>query len=144
MGKRGKSTNEIIFKEVEKILKEYKHYNTYIRIFELNKKLHADDKEYIKKQDKSIKYYKKMSLNVDRCLQVLSNDELKFINEKYYNKKTYREIIQLLNKIMYGDEFIDKKAQVSFNCLMNNGSVIKRIILTKLLNENILGVDKIC
>ena len=81
MGKRCKSENDITLKNIEKILKEYKHYKTYIRIFELNKKLHADDKEYIKKQDKSIKYYKKMSLNVDRCLQVLSNDELKFIIE---------------------------------------------------------------
>ena len=140
MGKRGKSQSDIIFKNIEKTLKEYKHYKTYIKIFGLNKKLHANDTEYIEKQDKSIEYYQKMDLNVDKCLQVLNADELEFINEKYYNNKTYREIIPLLNKIMYGDEFIDKKNNISFNCLVNNGSVIKKIILTKLLNNNILGV----
>ena len=66
-------------KEVEEILREYKHFKAYIRIFELNKKIHTKDKEYIRKQDEKIEYYKKMILNVNRCLQTLSKDELEFI-----------------------------------------------------------------
>lgn len=144
MGKRGKSESDSAFKSIETVLKKYKHFKTYIKIFELNKKLHAGDKEYIKKIDKNIEYYRKMDLNVKRCLDMLNEYEVEFIQEKYYNNKSYRELIPLINKIVYGDENINKKINIGFSTLINNGSTVKKIILTKLLNENILGVDKIC
>lgn len=136
MGKRGKSENDIVFKHIEKILKEYKHYKTYIKIFEFKKKLNADDEEYVKKQDKSIKYYQKMNLNVDKCLQALSADELEFTKEIYFNEKTVTSIIPVLRKVL--NDFSSKDITIINKC-----SAIKRIILTKLLNENILGVENI-
>ena len=81
---------------LEKVLRECKNYKTIIKILELNKKIHAKDNEYIEKQNKKIEYYKKMNLNVERCLQTLSKDELEFIKEIYFNNKTYREIINLI------------------------------------------------
>ena len=82
-----------------------------------------------------------MNSNVNRCLQTLSKDELEFIKEIYFNNKTYREIINLIKRIQYGDENIDKKIIINISTLMNaTGTKIKKTILTKLLNENILGV----
>ena len=128
-------------KEVEEILREYKHFKAYIRIFELNKEIHTKDKEYIRKQDEKIEYYKKMILNVNRCLQTLSKDELEFIKEIYFNNKTYRETMPLIKKLRYGDENIDKKIKISIRTLINKtGTDVKNMILTKLLNENILEV----
>ena len=128
-------------REVEEILREYKHFKAYIRIFELNKEIHTRDKEYIRKQDEKIEYYKKMNLNVNRCLQTLSKDELEFIQAIYLNNKTYREIINLIKRIQYGDENIDKKIKISIGTLINKtGTDVKNMILTKLLNENILEV----
>ena len=126
---------------LEKVLRECRNYKTIIKILELNKKIHAKDDEYIKKQNEKIEYYKKMNLNVNRCLQTLSKDELEFVEEIYFNNKTYREIINLIKRIQYGDENIDKKIIISISSLMNcTGTKIKKTILTKLLNENILGV----
>ena len=128
-------------KEVEEILREYKHFKAYIRIFELNKEIHTKDKEYIRKQDEKIEYYKKMILNVNRCLQTLSKDELEFIKEIYFNNKTYRQILPLIKKLRYGDQNIDKKIKISIGTLINKtGTKVKNMILTKLLNENILEV----
>ena len=128
-------------KEVEEILRESKHFKAYIRIFELNKEIHTKDKEYIRKQDEKIEYYKKMILNVNRCLQTLSKDELEFIKEIYFNNKTYRETLSLIKRIRYGDENIDKKIKISIGTLINKtGTDVKNMILTKLLNENILEV----
>ena len=128
-------------KEVEEILREYKHFKAYIRIFELNKEIHPYDEDYVKKQDKKIEYYRKLDLNVERCLQVLTKDEFNFLQEIYFNNKTYRETIPLIKKIKYGDENIDKKIKISIGTLINKtGTKIKKTILTKLLNENILGV----
>ena len=47
-------------KEVEEILREYKHFKAYIRIFKLNKEIHTYDEDYVKKQDKKIEYYRKL------------------------------------------------------------------------------------
>ena len=128
-------------REVEEILRESKHFKAYIRIFELNKEIHAKDKEYIKKQDEKIEYYTKLNLNVNRCLQALNKDELEFIQAIYFNNKTYREIINLIKRIQYGDENIDKKIKISIGTLINKtGTDVKKMILNKLLNENILGV----
>ena len=87
-------------REVEEILRESKHFKAYIRIFELNKEIHAKDKEYIKKQDEKIEYYTKLNLNVNRCLQALNKDELEFIQAIYFNNKTYRETLSLIKKIV--------------------------------------------
>ena len=128
-------------KEVEEILREYKHFKAYIRIFELNKEIHPYDEDYVKKQDKKIEYYKKLDLNVNRCLQTLSKDELEFIKEIYFNNKTYRETLSLIKKLRYGDENIDKKIKINIGTLINKtGTDVKNMILTKLLNENILEV----
>ena len=127
-------------KYLEKVLREYRNYKTIIKILELNKKIHAKDNEYINKQNEKIEYYKKMNLNVNRCLQTLSKDELEFIQEIYFNNKTYREIINLIKRIQYGDENIDKKIIINIGSLLNVTSTkIKKMILNKLLNENILG-----
>ena len=128
-------------KEVEEILREYKHFKAYIRIFELDKEIHPYDEDYVKKQDKKIEYYKKLDLNVNRCLQTLSKDELEFIKEIYFNNKTYRETLSLIKKLRYGDENIDKKIKINIGTLINKtGTDVKNMILTKLLNENILEV----
>ena len=128
-------------KEVEEILREYKHFKAYIRIFELNKEMHPYDEDYVKKQDNKIEYYRKLDLNVERCLQVLTEDELRFIQEIYFNNKTYRETMPLIKKLRYGDENIDKKIKISIRTLINKtGTDVKNMILTKLLNENILEV----
>ena len=128
-------------KHLEKVLREYRNYKTIIKILELNKKIHAKDNEYINKQNEKIEYYKKMNSNVNRCLQTLSKDELEFIKEIYFNNKTYREIINLIKRIQYGDENIDKKIIINISSLLNVTSTkIKKMILNKLLNENILGV----
>ena len=128
-------------KEVEEILREYKHFKAYIRIFELNKEIHPYDEDYVKKQDEKIEYYKKLDLNVKRCLQVLSEDEFNFLQEIYFNNKTYRQILPLIKKLRYGDENIDKKIKISIRTLIDNtGTKVKNMILTKLLNENILEV----
>ena len=128
-------------KEVEEILREYKHFKAYIRIFELNKEIHPYDEDYVKKQDEKIEYYKKLDLNVERCLQVLSEDEFRFIQEILFNNKTYRQILPLIKKLRYGDENIDKKIKISIGTLINKtGTDVKNMILTKLLNENILEV----
>ena len=130
-----------ILREVEEILRESKHFKAYIRIFELNKEIHQDDEYYVKKQDNKIEYYRKLNLNVERCLQTLSKDELEFINEIYFNNKTYRQTLSLIKKIKYGDENIDKKIKISIRTLIDNtGTKVKNMILTKLLNENILEV----
>ena len=126
---------------LEKVLRECRNYKTIIKILELNKKIHAKDNEYIKKQNKKIEYYKKMILNVNRCLQVLSEDELEFIKEIYFNNKTYRQILPLIKKIRYGDDNIDKKMTTNISTLLTyTGPEVKKDILNKLLNENILGV----
>ena len=128
-------------KEVEEILREYKHFKAYIRIFELNKEIHPYDEDYVKKQDEKIEYYKKLDLNVERCLQVLTEDEFNFLQEIYFNNKTYRQILPLIKKLRYGDENIDKKIKISIGTLINKtGTDVKNMILTKLLNENILEV----
>ena len=128
-------------KEVEEILREYKHFKAYIRIFELNKEIHPYDEDYVKKQDNKIEYYKKLDLNVKRCLQILSEDELEFIQEILFDNKTYRETLSLIKRIRYGDENIDKKIKISIRTLIDNtGTKVKNMILTKLLNENILEV----
>ena len=128
-------------REVEEILSESKHFKAYIRIFELNKEIHQDDEYYVKKQDNKIEYYRKLNLNVERCLQALNKDELEFIQAIYLNNKTYREIINLIKRIQYGDENIDKKIKISIGTLINKtGTDVKNMILTKLLNENILEV----
>ena len=128
-------------KEVEEILREYKHFKAYIRIFEINKEIRPDDSEYIKKQDNKIEYYRKLDLNVEKCLQVLTEDEFNFLQEIYFNNKTYRQILPLIKKIKYGDENIDKKIKISIGTLINKtGTDVKNMILTKLLNENILEV----
>lgn len=124
------------FGKIEKILKEYKHYNTYIRIAELNKEIHSNNEEYLLKQDKRIEYYKKMNSNVAKCLKVLSNDELEFVKELYFNGKTVISIIPILRKVL--NNFLAKDITI-----LNKCSTIKRLILTKLLNENILGVENI-
>ena len=128
-------------REVEEILRESKHFKAYIRIFEINKEIHPYDEDYVKKQDKKIEYYRKLDLNVERCLQVLSEDELEFIKEIYFNNKTYRETISLIKKLRYGDENIDKKMTTNISTLLNyTGTEVKKTILNKLLNENILEV----
>ena len=76
-----------------------------------------------------------------KCLQVLSEDEFRFIQEILFNNKTYREILPLIKKLRYGDENIDKKIKISIRTLIDNtGTKVKNMILTKLLNENILEV----
>ena len=128
-------------KEVEEILRESKHFKAYIRIFELNKEIHPDNEDYVKKQDKKIEYYRKLDLNVERCLQVLSEDEFRFIQEILFNNKTYRETMPLIKKLRYGDENIDKKMTTNISTLLNyTGTEVKKTILNKLLNENILEV----
>ena len=128
-------------REVEEILREYKHFKAYIRIFEINKEIHPYDEDYVKKQDKKIEYYRKLDLNVKKCLQILSEDELRFIQEILFNNKTYRQILPLIKKLRYGDENIDKKIKISIRTLIDNtGTKVKNMILTKLLNENILEV----
>ena len=128
-------------REVEEILRESKHFKAYIRIFELNKEIHPYDEDYVKKQDKKIEYYRKLDLNVKRCLQVLSEDEFRFIQEILFNNKTYREILPLIKKLRYGDKNIDKKMTTNISTLLNyTGTEVKKTILNKLLNENILEV----
>ena len=128
-------------KEVEEILREYKHFKAYIRIFELDKEIHPDNEDYAKKQDEKIEYYKKMDSNVKRCLQVLSENELEFVQEIYFNNKTYRETIPLIKKLRYGDGNINKKMTTNISTLLNyTGTEVKKAILNKLLNENILEV----
>ena len=128
-------------KEVEEILREYKHFKAYIRIFELDKEIHPDNEDYAKKQDEKIEYYKKMDSNVQRCLQVLSENELEFVQEIYFNNKTYRETIPLIKKLRYGDGNINKKMTTNISTLLNyTGTEVKKAILNKLLNENILEV----
>ena len=128
-------------KEVEEILREYKHFKAYIRIFELVKEIHPDNEEYAKKQDEKIEYYKKMDSNVNRCLQMLTEDELEFVQEIYFNNKTYRETLSLIKKLRYGDKNIDKKMTTNISTLLNyTGTEVKKKILNKLLNENILEV----
>ena len=128
-------------KEVEEILREYKHFKAYIRIFELNKEIHPYDEDYVKKQDKKIEYYKKLDSNVERCLQVLTEDEFNFLQEIYFKNKTYRQILPLIKKLRYGDENIDKKMTTNISTLLNyTGTEVKKTILNKLLNENILEV----
>ena len=128
-------------REVEEILRESKHFKAYIRIFELNKEIHPYDEDYVKKQDEKIEYYKKMDSNVERCLQVLTKDEFNFLQEIYFNNKTYRETIPLIKKLRYGDENIDKKMTTNISTLLNyTGTEVKKAILNKLLNENILEV----
>ena len=128
-------------KEIEEILREYKHFKAYIRIFELDKEIHSDNKDYAKKQDEKIEYYKKLDLNVERCLQTLSENELEFIKEIYFNNRTYRETIPLIKKLRYGDGNINKKMTTNISTLLNyTGTEVKKAILNKLLNENILEV----
>ena len=128
-------------REVEEILREYKHFKAYIRILELDKEIHPYDEDYVKKQDKKIEYYKKLDSNVERCLQVLSEDEFIFLQEIYFNNKTYRETIPLIKKLRYGDGNIDKKMTTNISTLLNyTGTEVKKTILNKLLNENILEV----
>ena len=128
-------------KEIEEILREYKHFKAYIRIFELDKEIHSNDEDYVKKQDKKIEYYKKMILNVERCLQTLNENELEFIKEIYFNNKTYRQILPLIKKIRYGDGNINRKMTTNISTLLNyTGTEVKKTILNKLLNENILEV----
>ena len=128
-------------REVEEILREYKHFKAYIRIFELDKEIHSNDEDYVKKQDEKIEYYKKMNLNVERCLQTLSENELEFIKEIYFNNRTYRETIPLIKKIRYGDGNINRKMTTNISTLLNyTGTEVKKTILNKLLNENILEV----
>ena len=128
-------------REVEEILRESKHFKAYIRIFEINKEIHPYDEDYVKKQDEKIEYYKKLDLNVERCLQVLTEDEFNFLQEIYFNNKTYRETIPLIKKLRYGDESIDKKMTTNISTLLNyTGTEVKKTILNKLLNENILEV----
>ena len=136
----GKSKELYLFKEVEFILKESRNYERIIKIYELNKKLHQEDAGYIKEINNSIELCKQKDLNVTRCLELLSPDELKFVEAKYFDNKTNRELIPLTNKILYGDENIDKKISIQFSTLVNNATKVKKDILTKLLNENILGV----
>ena len=128
-------------REVEEILREYKHFKAYIRLFELDKEIHSNDEDYVKKQDEKIEYYKKLDLNVQRCLQILSENELEFIKEIYFNNRTYRETIPLIKKIRYGDGNINKKMTTNISTLLNyTGTEVKKAILNKLLNENILEV----
>ena len=128
-------------REVEEILREYKHFKAYIRLFELDKEIHSNDEDYVKKQDKKIEYYRKLDLNVERCLQMLSEDELEFIKEIYFNNRTYRETIPLIKKLRYGDGNINKKMTTNISTLLNyTGTEVKKAILNKLLNENILEV----
>ena len=128
-------------KDVEEILREYKHFKAYIRIFELDKEIHPDNEDYAKKQDEKIEYYKKMDSNVNRCLQTLSKNELEFVQEKFFNDKTYRQILPLIKKLRYGDGNMNKKITTNISTLLNyTGTEVKKKILNKLLNENILEV----
>ena len=128
-------------REVEEILRESKHFKAYIRIFELDKEIHPDNEDYVKKQDEKIEYYRKLDLNVERCLQMLTEDELEFVQEKFFNDKTYRQILPLIKKLRYGDKNIDKKMTTNISTLLNyTGTEVKKAILNKLLNENILEV----
>ena len=128
-------------KEIEEILREYKHFKAYIRIFELDKEIHSNDEDYVKKQDEKIEYYRKLDLNVNRCLQTLNKYELEFIKEIYFNNRTYRETIPLIKKLRYGDGNINKKMTTNISTLLNyTGTEVKKAILNKLLNENILEV----
>ena len=128
-------------KEVEETLREYKHFKAYIRIFELDKEIHPDNEDYAKKQDEKIEYYKKMDSNVERCLQMLTEDELEFVQEIFFNDKTYRQILPLIKKLRYGDGNMNKKMTTNISTLLNyTGTEVKKAILNKLLNENILEV----
>ena len=128
-------------KEVEEILREYKHFKAYIRIFELDKEIHPYDEDYVKKQDEKIEYYKKMDSNVKRCLQILTENELEFVQEKFFNNRTYREILPLIKKLRYGDGNMNKEMTTNISTLLNyTGTEVKKAILNKLLNENILEV----
>ena len=128
-------------REVEEILRESKHFKAYIRLFELDKEIHSNDEDYVKKQDEKIEYYKKLDLNVERCLQTLNENELEFIKEIYFNNRTYRETIPLIKKLRYGDGNIDRKMTTNISTLLNyTGTEVKKTILNKLLNENILEV----
>lgn len=139
MARKKRSLDDTFYK-IEEILKEYKYYKAYIKILELNKKLYADDTLKQNSINKKIEYYKKMDLNITKCLDILNADELKFIEEKYFNNKTNRELLPSTKKIMYGDENIDKKIIIAFSTLIKKVSIVRNIILAKLLNENILGV----
>ena len=128
-------------REVEEILREYKHFKAYIRIFELDKEIHPDNEDYAKKQDEKIEYYKKMDSNVKRCSQTLSKYELEFVQEIFFNDKTYRQILPLIKKLRYGDGNMNKKITTNISTLLNyTGTEVKKTILNKLLNENILEV----
>nr|DAO57246.1 MAG TPA: hypothetical protein [Caudoviricetes sp.] len=128
-------------KEVEEILRESKHFKAYIRLFELNKEIRPYDEDYVKKQDEKIEYYRKLDLNVERCLQTLSKYELEFIKEIYFNNRTYRETMPLIKKLRYGDGNINRKMTTNISTLLNyTGTEVKKTILNKLLNENILEV----
>ena len=128
-------------REIEEILRKYKHFKAYIRIFELDKEIHSNDEDYVKKQDEKIEYYRKLDLNVERCLQTLNENELEFIQEIFFNDKTYRETIPLIKKLRYGNGNINRKMTTNISTLVNyTGTEVKKTILNKLLNENILEV----
>lgn len=122
-----------MIKEIEELLKDYKNYKLYIKIAEIKKKINTDSVS-TDILNKKIEHYKKINSNVEKSLRVLNSDELEFVSEIYFNKKTIKSVIPLLRKLL--TDFTASDTTIVSDC-----KVVKRMILTKLLNENILEIS---
>lgn len=126
-------------KKVIEMLKCYNVSKMRINLFNLNIE-QSNDKGYIDEQREKIKYYERFQDNIRKCLKVLNEKELEFIQLKIFKKKKYYEIIPLINKLYYNDEKINQRVSIDMTKLCNNGSVIKRVIIIKLLSTGILDL----
>lgn len=125
--------------EVEEVLKNYKWdrcgvdcktltYNHYLE-FE------PDEIEIISRVKQQLNNFKHRVEIIDNCIKSLDPLEIEFINEFYFNRKEYKDILPLIYKIVNG-------SGRSTAAIMSYGLRIRKTILNKLYESKILEVNK--
>ena len=124
--------------EVEEVIKNYKwdccgvecktiSYNHYT-------KYKPEEKEVIELLEQQLNIFKHRVKIIENCIQSLDPLEIEFINEFYFNRKEYKDILPLIYKIVNG-------SGKSKAAIMSYGLKIRKTILNKLYESGIMEVN---
>lgn len=126
-------------KKVESLVKTYKYDCLKLKFrqldFDYYSKYEPQKVELIAKIKDDISFLTNQNSNTKRCLDLLPENDYKFISEIYYNFKEYRDILPLMRSIL--------KTKASDQTVREYCTKYKKQILIKLFELNILGaIDK--
>lgn len=127
------------YMELEELLRKHYKADKTIQVLKIKYRyINATDPNNIIKLNEvqaKIKYTRDINLKIKMYLETLNPLELKFIIEIYKYRKNYIEIEDVIKEIIGTDT-------KSYQVIKNYGSLIKRMLLNKLLGMDILEINE--